>query len=105
MRPPHVDPGFSGIMGRDHQILISLVRRLRPIFGTLDRDAAAFDEFRAATRSLFTAHELVCSKFGGDDKPSLFMESRGTCNPAETASAATRRLSQRRLRLLDSPAA
>ena len=92
-------------MGRDHQILISLVRRLRPIFATLDSDAAAFDEFRAATRSLFTAHELVCSKFGGNDKPSLFMESRSTCIPAETAATAARRLSQRRLRLLGSPAA
>jgi hypothetical protein len=105
MRPPHVDPGFSGVMGRDHQILVSLLRRLRPIFSTLDRDTAAFDELRAATRGLFTAHELVCSKFGGDDKPSLLMDSRSTHNPAVTASTVTRRLSQRRLSLLGSPAA
>src|SRR5215212_6884343 len=66
MRPPHVSPGFSGVMGRDHQVLISLLRGLRPMFGTLD--ASTLEEFRVATRSLFTAHELVCSKFGGDDK-------------------------------------
>jgi hypothetical protein len=105
MRPPHVSPGFSGVMGRDHQVLVSLLRRLRPIFGTFDRDPATLDEFRAATRGLFTAHELVCSKFGGDDKPSLLMETRGTCNPTETASTVARRLSQRRLTLIGSPTA
>jgi len=105
MRPPHVSSGFSGVMGRDHQVLVSLLRRLRPIFGTLDRDATTLDEFRAATRGLFTAHEHVCSKFGGDDKPSLLMETRGTCNPTETASTVARRLSQRRLSLIGSPTA
>jgi hypothetical protein len=105
MRPPHVGPGFSGVMGRDHQVLVSLLRRLRPIFSSLDRAATALDEFRAATRGLFTAHELVCSKFGGDDLPSLLMETRGTCSPTETASTVARRLSQRRLSLIGSPTA
>ncbi|MFI9504000.1 hypothetical protein [Nocardia sp. NPDC052566] len=101
MRPPNTIPGVSGIQGRDHQVLVGLLRDLRPVFGTMNRTQLPYREFRAATQHLFATHEHICAKFVGPSKPSLLMEARGSSTEESSGVVALRNLTRRRLRLLD----
>jgi hypothetical protein len=102
MMPPYVAPGFSGVQGRDHQVLVEVLRGLRPVFADIDRDKYPYEEFKAATMRLHSAHEYVCVKFVGETKPSLRMEARNKSGSNVTGAAAVvRQINERRLRLID----
>jgi hypothetical protein len=97
MMPPHVPPGFSGLDGRDHQVLIEVFRELRPVFSSLaDAEAAIF---RDAARCMLESHSCVCDRFGGAEHPSLRMLA-DDADTRQAASGVLRRLNQSRERLL-----
>ncbi|WP_148283056.1 MULTISPECIES: hypothetical protein [Kitasatospora] len=101
MMPPHVEPGFSGVQGRDHQVLVEVLRALRPVFGSIDRARYPYDSFKSAAERLFAAHEFVCAKFGGETKPSLLMEAHHKDGSSTSAAAAVvRQMSERRMALI-----
>ncbi|MGF1426517.1 hypothetical protein [Kitasatospora sp. LaBMicrA B282] len=101
MRPPNTLPGISGIQGRDHHVLIQLFRDLRPVFGALSGTSESYQRFRAATERLFANHTHICDKFVGPVKPSLLMEARSRSKDQISARLALRKLTRRRLRLLE----
>ncbi len=86
MAPPHVPPPpFSGGHARDHQVLVSLYRDLRPLWRALDPEVYPVAAFRDATALMFNAHLAICSRFGGKHRPSLLMEGRGASTARATA--------------------
>lgn len=101
MMPPHVEPGFSGVQGRDHQVLVEVLRALRPVFGSIDRARFPYDSFKSTVERLFAAHEFVCAKFDGETKPSLLMEAHGKGRSSVGAAAVVRQISERRMSLID----
>ncbi|WP_143064636.1 hypothetical protein [Streptomyces colonosanans] len=102
MMPPYAAPGFSGVQGRDHQVLVGVLRGLRPVFGEINRDSYPYEEFKSATMRLHAAHEYVCAKFVGETRPSLLMEARGGNNSSRIGAASVvRQINERRLRLID----
>lgn len=102
MMPPYVAPGFSGVQGRDHQVLVEVLRGLRPVFADVNRDTYPYEEFKAATMRLHSAHAYVCAKFVGETKPSLRMEARNRNGSSVTGAAAVvRQINERRLRLIE----
>jgi hypothetical protein len=100
MSPPHVQPGFSGEQGCDHQALVGLYRALATVFADLDPRRYPVSAFREATSDMFDAHLKVCSRFGGRRHPSLLMEARGHAAARSTAAHVLEGLSRNRRALL-----
>ncbi|WP_232667522.1 hypothetical protein [Pseudonocardia sp. TRM90224] len=74
MEPPSVPAGFSGLLSPDHQHLVRMFARLRPVLRELP--AGLSEEHRSLTRALETtyeSHKYVCGRFGGDRSASLRM--------------------------------
>lgn len=101
MMPPSVPPGFSGVQGPDHQVLVELYRRMRPVFAALDPEAWPIRAFQDATAEMFAAHMGVCDRFGGSEHPSILMEANGHHDARVTATHVLDRLVRSRLALLD----
>lgn len=77
MLPPQLGPGFSGLQTRDHRHLVTLFRRVRSALPALEPAREEYEEFVGAVGRLYEAHAFVCSRFGGDQLPSLLMEATG----------------------------
>lgn len=73
MAPPHVQSSdFSGLMSWDHAYLVTVWKRLIPVFESLPAALQpTHDKFVAAYLALATAHKAVCQKFGGGETGSL----------------------------------
>lgn len=98
MKPPYLEPGFSGIQSRDHLYLVRLLMKLKPRFRTLDpRLAPTHQRFVEALADAYDAHALVCSRFGGEDRPSLLMAGEAP----QLATQAIRSLKRNRLRTVN----
>ncbi|NUR93435.1 MAG: hypothetical protein HOY71_55965, partial [Nonomuraea sp.] len=72
MEAPFVADGFSGLLSPDHQYLVRLFARLRPVLRSLPEELVP--DHRAFTRALGTvydSHKYVCARFGGETAPSL----------------------------------
>lgn len=72
MMPPQVPPGMSGVLARDHEYLVRLLRNQRTVFKILDpamRDR--YMKLVTAFENTYESHKLVCSHFVGDEGPSL----------------------------------
>lgn len=106
MTPPHALPGFSGVQGPDHHVLVALLKDLRPVFADLPPFLTAeAKQYRAATGQLYAAHEGICEKFVGRDRPSLLMmATHPDTDPKASAVEVIRRLAEQRTRLI-TPAA
>ncbi|MGW0831900.1 hypothetical protein [Streptomyces prunicolor] len=103
MMPPGVPPGFSGVQGPDHQVLVELYRRMRPVLTSLDPETWPIRAFQDATAEMFAAHVGVCDRFGGGEQPSILMEAHGHHDARVTATHVLDKLVRSRLTLLDSP--
>jgi hypothetical protein len=95
MLPPNLPPKFSGLQLRDHRVLLKALAEVKPLI------AAAGDHVRPAYRRLleqmraaYSAHKLVCSRFGGDREPSLRMSTGADCSAVDVLD----RLERSRLR-------
>jgi hypothetical protein len=72
MMPPHVPPGMSGLLARDHAHLVKVLHSQRARFAALDPALATkYECFVAAFGGAYEAHKLVCAHFGGAEHPSL----------------------------------
>src|SRR5215212_4947442 len=72
MMPPNVPPGMSGVLARDHEYLMHLLRGQKQLFGNLDDCLSEnYRKFVSAFENTYQAHKLVCSRFVGDERPSL----------------------------------
>lgn len=72
MMPPLVPPGMSGVLARDHDHLVHLLRSNRAVFANLEPALkTAYLRVVSAFENTYEAHKLVCSRFVGDEKPSL----------------------------------
>ena len=74
MMPPSAPSELSGLMSIDHQCLVSTLTDLKPVFKGLEgelknRQHLLTQAFTAA----YEAHKYVCSRFVGDERPSLKM--------------------------------
>ena len=75
MMPPNLEPGFSGLQSRDHYYLIKSLSRLKSVFKRLDPCfQSQYYQFLQAFDAAYEAHKLVCSRFKGDQQPSLRMQ-------------------------------
>ena len=75
MMPPFVNPGFSGLLNRDHAVMLNQLRSLRTqLVSTLGREqsewppaaSAAMQAVRVAQQRNRAHHMLVCRKFVSD---------------------------------------
>lgn len=98
--PPGVPPGFSGVQGPDHQVLVELYRRMRPVFAALDPETWPIQAFQDASAEMFAAHIGVCDRFGGREHPSILMEANGHHDVRVTATHVLDGLVRSRLALL-----
>lgn len=72
MMPPNVPPGMSGVLARDHEHLMHLLRGQRELSANLDpRLREHYQQFLSAFGNTYEAHKLVCSRFVGHGRPSL----------------------------------
>jgi hypothetical protein len=72
MMPPNVPPGMSGVLARDHEHLMHLLRGQQPVFTNLDPSLSEHHrQFVSAFGNTYEAHKVVCSRFVGDERPSL----------------------------------
>ncbi|MCL1471527.1 hypothetical protein [Argonema antarcticum] len=63
---------FSGIMMQDHSFLISIWRRLHPVFASLPEQLKPqHEQFTFSYKMIATAHKSVCEKFNGKEEGSL----------------------------------
>ena len=82
LTPPAAPPGLSGLYWRDHEYLMKLLARMRPMLMNLD--ASLRDHLHPLHEALATAyesHKFVCGSFVGSERSSLLMASR-TQQPA-----------------------
>ena len=101
MMPPGVPPGFSGVQGPDHRVLVELYRRMGPVFASLDPETWPIRAFQDASAEMFAAHMGVCDRFGGSAHPSILMEANGHQDARVTATHVLDGLVRSRLALLD----
>jgi hypothetical protein len=67
-----VGEGFSGLLSLDHQRLVVMLVRVRPLMEQAERRfAEEHQRLRLALNHVYTAHAFVCAQFGGAKKPSL----------------------------------
>jgi hypothetical protein len=72
MMPPHVPPGMSGVLARDHTHLVKTLHGQRASFAALEPPlSAAYERFAAAFAETYDCHKLVCAHFGGGERASL----------------------------------
>jgi hypothetical protein len=72
MMPPQVPPGMSGVLARDHEYLVRLLRTQKQVFKTLDPvTKQQYMRLVSAFENTYESHKLVCSHFVGDEGPSL----------------------------------
>ena len=77
--PPTAPPDMSGLRWRDHEYLIRVLVRLRPIFADLDPRLEPWrEEFVQALSGSYDAHKTVCAHFVGNDQSSVLMSTRTT---------------------------
>ncbi len=82
LTPPHAPPGMSGLRWRDHEHMVHLLSRLGPVLTALPEPLHPLRaELRRAIEATYDAHALVCSRFVGEQRPSLLM------SPASAQSA------------------
>lgn len=95
MMPPNVPPGMSGVLARDHEHLMHLLRGQMQVPADLDpRLREHYQQFLSAFGNTYEAHKLVCSRFVGDDRPSLLNRD----GEAEAAVAVLDKVKMSRLR-------
>jgi hypothetical protein len=76
MMPPKTAPGMSGVLARDHEHLVHLLRSHKRVFAEIDPALRQpYESFVGAFESAYVAHKLVCSQFVGDGRPSLLNRS------------------------------
>lgn len=77
--PPTAPPDMSGLRWRDHEYLIRVLVRLRPIFADLDPRLEPWrEEFVQALSGSYDAHKTVCAHFVGNEQSSVLMSTRTT---------------------------
>ena len=76
MMPPQALPGMSGVLAQDHEYLVRMLKSQKEFFANLDpslRDR--YLKFVSAFGNTYEAHKLVCSRFVGDEQPSILRRS------------------------------
>jgi hypothetical protein len=77
MEPPSTSEGFSGVLSADHRHLMKLLRTLKP---QLDKARSCFpshyERFMKAFGEMYDSHKHVCSRFAGNEEPSLLMSGK-----------------------------
>jgi len=82
LMPPAAPPGLSGLYWRDHEYLMKLLGRMRPmLMGLAPPLRHHAQPLHDALASAYESHKLVCSSFVGSERSSLLMASR-TQQPA-----------------------
>lgn len=96
MMPPHVkSENFSGLMHWDHAYLMTILKKLRPMYSNLpDSLQPQYDRFISAYKVICTSHKAICEQFGGAESGSLRSSSY-------TAIDMLDKFEQQRLRLID----
>jgi hypothetical protein len=75
MSPPQAPPGMSGVLARDHEHLVRLLQSQKEVFACLEPGMKErYGKFVSAFEHTYEAHKLVCSKFVGDEVPSLLSQ-------------------------------
>ena len=70
--PPLTPAGMSGVLARDHDYLVRLLRSQKDVFSSLGGSLTqGYGRFVTAFENTYEAHKLVCSHFVGDERPSL----------------------------------
>ncbi len=82
MEPPWLEPGFSAVFNRDHEVMLSRVKVLRSALKTAKLPSAAADSARRLWRSQAEnrrAHQQICQRFvpGGDSLLQQHFDSTG----------------------------
>jgi hypothetical protein len=74
MMPPHLEDKFSGLQSRDHRYLLVVLGRVKKLVrATESGDLPSYRRFLSEVDATYHAHKHVCSRFGGDNEPSLRM--------------------------------
>jgi hypothetical protein len=82
LMPPQAPPGLTGLYWRDHEYLMKLLGRMRPILMNLGTSfSPCLHHLHEALASAYDSHKVVCSSFVGSERSSLLMASR-TRQPA-----------------------
>jgi hypothetical protein len=72
MSPPHVSSGFSGLLSVDHKVMLTVIRRLRPLLAEMPTGLEEkHSRYLVAASAAYDAHKYVCERFKGDAQPSL----------------------------------
>ena len=72
MMPPQAPPGMSGVLARDHDYLVRLLRSNKQIFTNIDSALREpYERFVSAFEDTYEAHKVVCARFVGDKRPSI----------------------------------
>jgi hypothetical protein len=77
LMPPIAPEGLTGQHWRDHEYLIRLLTKMRPLFVSLgDALREPLRQFHDALRVAYESHKAVCATFVGTAQPSLLMAAR-----------------------------
>lgn len=70
MAPPHLSPGFSGLLNQEHELMLARLRTLRSLVEPMAQQEGAPESLRRAADRLWAAqvrnrrhHTLVCDRF------------------------------------------
>lgn len=76
MMPPQALPGMSGVLAQDHEYLVRMLKSQKELFSSLDPSLKDhYMRFVNAFGNTYEAHKLVCSRFVGDEQPSILRRS------------------------------
>jgi len=77
LMPPLAPNGLTGLYWRDHEYLMKVLTRLRPVFTRFDPFIREqLHSFHEALRQTYGSHKVVCARFVGTAQPSLLMANR-----------------------------
>ncbi|AMY56309.1 hypothetical protein CH294_26030 [Rhodococcus sp. 14-2483-1-1] len=85
MEPPWLEPGFSAVFNRDHDVMLTRAKIVRTTLKTAELPGVAADSARRLWKSQAEnrrAHQLICQRFvpGGDSLLQEHFDSTGQSN-------------------------
>jgi hypothetical protein len=77
LMPPIAPQGLTGLYWRDHEYLMKLLTKMRPLFTSLEPSLREqLHSFCHALQKTYNSHKVVCASFVGTVQPSLLMATR-----------------------------
>jgi hypothetical protein len=98
MMPPNAPSGLSGLLSKDHRVLVQLLVGLKPEIEISARGILPnYPVFERSLANAYDGHKLICARFSGSSAPSLRMSEESV----EVAVDVLEQFKQTRLRNLE----